>query len=65
MSITKTARYKKMASGTPARKKTTSKKAARRRPTLSAANKWLTEEHDRILKLAEKNTARLTGKPRL
>ena len=65
MAITKTARHKNTISRMPTPKKTTSKKTTRRRSTLSAANKWLTEEHDSILKLAEKNTVRLTGKPRL
>jgi hypothetical protein len=33
--------------------------------TLAAANKWLAEEHDLVLKVAERNTIRLIGKPGL
>jgi hypothetical protein len=32
---------------------------------LAAANKWMAAAHDTVLKLAERNTTRLTGKPRL
>jgi hypothetical protein len=51
------------AKGSSSAKKTPKKRT--RATTLAAANKWMTEEHDRILKLAERNTAKLTGKPRL
>jgi hypothetical protein len=44
--------------------KTSSTKIGRR-TTLVSANKWMTEAHDAILDAAKRNTARLTGKPRL
>jgi hypothetical protein len=59
MAMTKTARPKKRGTGAA------SKKAPKRRPSLAAMNKWMAENHAEILKLAEKNTVRLTGKPRL
>jgi hypothetical protein len=48
--------------------KSSGKKSPRKssgRTTLAAANKWMAAAHDTVLKLAERNTTRLTGKPRL
>jgi hypothetical protein len=65
MAMTKTPQRKNRVNRTATPTKARSKKPTRRGPSLAAANKWLSEQHDSILKLAEKNTARLTGKPRL
>jgi hypothetical protein len=37
----------------------------KRNPTLKETNAWIAKNHVKILKLAERNTVRLTGKPRL
>jgi hypothetical protein len=42
-----------------------SKKRVKPQKTLAQLNAWLTENHESVLRLAEQNTVRLTGKSRL
>lgn len=51
-----------------ASKMTSTGKKSSRKPapeSLAKINKRMTENHDKMMRLAEKNTQRLTGKPRL